>query len=80
MHLLLDYAFGFLKLHQVYVHISADNKASIALFEGLGFNHCGTLAEWVKSTKNEYEDIWVFQLINPGKTEQLSSGEDLSDK
>ena len=31
MNVLVDYAFSFLKLHQLYVHIPVDNEASKAL-------------------------------------------------
>jgi len=80
MNLLIEYAFKFLKLHQVYAHISADNKASIALFKSLGFKQSGILSEWVTSSNSRYEDVLIFQMINPEKTERLSLSKDLSDK
>jgi diamine N-acetyltransferase len=80
MNLLIEYAFKFLKLHQVYAHISADNKASIALFKSLGFKQSGILSEWVTSSNSRYEDVLIFQMINPEKTERLSLSRDLSDK
>ncbi len=61
--LLCEYAFGHLGLHQLYCHIAADNTASIRLFEGLGFERCGTLRDWVKDG-GQWKESLMFQLIN----------------
>lgn len=59
---IIDYCFKRLHLHQVYCNILADNKASIALFEGAGFNCSGIKREWVL-TENGYRDELIYQLI-----------------
>lgn len=45
--LFLDYVFSALDLHQVYANILEDNKASIHLFEKLGFHKIGVKEDWV---------------------------------
>lgn len=60
---LVEYSFKILQLHQLYCNISADNKASIRLFEKSGFSVCGTKKEWIK-TVDGYIDEYTLQLIN----------------
>lgn len=58
-----NYAFVFLNVHQVYVNIPEDNKASILLFEKLKFIQTGTKKDWLYangSFKNELQ----YQLIH----------------
>ncbi|OAV71269.1 Spermidine N(1)-acetyltransferase [Bacteroidales bacterium Barb4] len=63
--LLTEYAFSFLKLHQLYVHIPTDNESSKALFTRGGFLPAGVLVDWlsVAATSNAYRDVLVMQLI-----------------
>lgn len=46
LHLLCDYAFGFLHMKQLTAHVAVDNEASIHLFTSCGFVQCGLLKEW----------------------------------
>ena len=56
--LLCTYATGYLRLHQLYANISADNLASIHLFTKLGFELCGTKKDWRRSP-----DGWKTELM-----------------
>ena len=64
MEILIPYAFGTLRLHQLYCNISPDNRASLQLFEKLGFTRCGVKHDWVIDGA-QWKDEWMFQLINP---------------
>ena len=61
--LLIEYAFSFLKLQQLYCYIPENNAASITLFEKTGFRQSGKLSDWIK-TINGYENVFIYQLIN----------------
>lgn len=63
LNMLVDYAFSFLKLHQLYAHIPIDNEASKALYTRCGFKVAGRLSEWI-STPDGYSDVIVMQLIS----------------
>ena len=52
-----SYAREVLGLHQVWASIAADNAASIALFEGCGFERSGVRREWLRRG-----DGWVDQI------------------
>lgn len=71
LHLIIAYAFSFLKLHQLYVHIPVSNKASKALFTRCGFILTGVLSEWITGSGG-YTDVWVMQRIN--KEGEMSPG------
>jgi diamine N-acetyltransferase len=58
------YAFGTLRLHQLFCNISQENTASIRLFRELGFVRCGNRKEWNKTPKG-WDNEWMFQKINP---------------
>ena len=60
--LLCEYAFGILKLHQVYASISADNARSRNVFEKLGFGVCGQKKDWIL-TANGFQDVLFLQKI-----------------
>lgn len=60
--LLCEYAFSILDLHQVYANILVDNKASIELFESLGFQKVGVKKDWVRS-KGTFKDELLYQKI-----------------
>lgn len=62
LHLLTEYAFSFLHIHQLFAHIPTANTHSMALFEKNGFTHSGTLKEWLY-TPDGYKDIYVMQKI-----------------
>lgn len=63
LNMLAEYAFSYLKLHQLYAYIPAGNNASLALFRSCGFEATIVLREWI-STTNGFEDIVVAQKIN----------------
>lgn len=67
MALLRDYAFSFLGLRQLYVHIPAHNMDSLRLYERFGFERTGLLKDWVVTDDRHYADVYVLQLINSGK-------------
>ncbi len=62
--LLIEFAFGFLHIHQLYAYIPTENAGSLALFGKLGFKHSGVLKDWNMGLE-KYNDIAVFQLIAP---------------
>lgn len=62
LNLLKDYAFNFLRLHQLYAYIAVNNEPSIKLFEHGGYQLVGTLKEWV-SQGLDFEDVLLMQLI-----------------
>lgn len=62
LNLLINYAFSFLKLHQLYAYISVENEPSKALFTRCGFTISGTLTDWI-STENGYSDVLMMQRI-----------------
>jgi diamine N-acetyltransferase len=64
INLVKHYVFETLLLKQVYCNISASNTESIALFEKCGFTKIGLKKQWNRLSTNEYEDEWIYQLIN----------------
>ncbi|MDR1557224.1 MAG: GNAT family N-acetyltransferase [Tannerellaceae bacterium] len=63
LNLLADYAFSFLKLHQLYAYIPVGNKPSEALFRRCGFSISGTLSDWISIDKG-FSDVLFVQRIN----------------
>lgn len=61
--LIIDYAFNFLFLNQVFCHIDIDNEKSINLFKKVGFTQSGELKQW-KKKKNGFEDVIILQRFN----------------
>lgn len=59
----IEYAFRFLHLHQLYVHIPVCNTASIALFRTCGFHESTRLKDWIRLTQG-YADALIFQKFN----------------
>ncbi len=59
---LKDYCFNILRLNQIYCNISADNKASIKLFEKVGFKLSGKKEQWV-NTSEGFKDVLFYQLL-----------------
>lgn len=51
-----------LSLHQLHCTIAADNGASLALFEKVGYKRCGTLSQWVLSN-NSWIDAHTYQKL-----------------
>ena len=59
----IEYAFRFLHLHQLYVHIPVCNTASIALFRTCGFHESTRLKDWIRLPQG-YADALIFQKFN----------------
>ena len=66
IHLLTEYAFLFLKLHQLFVHIPIGNEASKALFSRCGFTFSGVLKDW-NTAERGYSDVMIMQKIHSSK-------------
>lgn len=60
--LIIEYAFSFLKLHQLFAHIPTDNTPSKKLFSACGFKDSGILRDW-NSVSEGYSDVCIMQLI-----------------
>ena len=63
LNLLVEYAFSYLKLHQLFVHIPIGNEASKALFTRCGFTVTGILTDWI-TTRDGYSDVLTMQRIS----------------
>jgi diamine N-acetyltransferase len=63
LQLLVDYSFQHLNLHQLYCHITEDNKASISLFSNQGFELVGLKKDW-NFVNGNYQNEYLYQLIN----------------
>jgi diamine N-acetyltransferase len=61
--LAVRYAFRFLNMHQLFVHITSDNPLSIKLFKKAGFLETGVKKEWLL-VENKWKDVHFLQLIN----------------
>ncbi len=59
---IVTYCFEVLHLHQVFCNISAENSASIKLFEDFGFKECGRKKDWLYDG-NSYQDELLLQKI-----------------
>lgn len=68
LNLMLDYAFSFLKLHQLYAYIPVKNESSKTLFTRCGFTVTGILTDWI-STVDGYSDVLVMQRIHTNPKE-----------
>ncbi len=60
--LLVNYSFKRLNLHQLYCHISENNKASISLFTKQGFKKVGLKKDW-NLVDGHYQSEFMYQLI-----------------
>ena len=63
LELLIQYAFNFLKLKQLYCNIAEDNENCLALFKKRGFQISGKLDSWLK-TPNGWKANYVVQIVN----------------
>ncbi|MDR1098808.1 MAG: GNAT family N-acetyltransferase [Tannerella sp.] len=61
--ILCRYAFSFLRLHQLYAFIPADNEPSRRLFNRYGFTERGRLSGWLQ-TEEGYKDVLLVSLIS----------------
>jgi diamine N-acetyltransferase len=62
--IIIEYAFNFLSLHQLWANIQQANTQSVKLFKSNGFELSGVKKEW-----NLYDGKWLdegfYQLFNP---------------
>jgi diamine N-acetyltransferase len=65
--LVTSFAFQSLDVRQVYAHVLEDNKASVHLFEKLGFTRTGIKKEWIRSD-GKFKDQYLYQKFNPSCT------------
>lgn len=63
MELLVNYAFRTLGLHQLYCHVGAGNKGSLACMQKNGFEITGQRKQWNR-TPDGWEDEYILQRIN----------------
>ena len=61
--ILIKYAFSILGLHQIFANVSEDNRASIKLFENMGFEKAGLKKDWIRTGKS-YKNEILYQKIN----------------
>ena len=62
--IVIDYAFSFLGLHQLYCNIEEDNEKSLKLFLQKGFRIVGKKEDWNRRN-NVWKNEFMLQLINP---------------
>lgn len=67
-----EYAFGFLKVNQLYAYIPVSNAASLSLFYKVGYEKTGMLKSWQRTEKG-FEDVAVVQLL---RSSFIGIGED----
>lgn len=63
LHLIANYCFSHLGLHQLYANVTADNQASIRLFEKNNFRKIGLKKDWIL-INGKFKDEILYQLIN----------------
>jgi len=61
--LLCEYAFSFLKLHQLYAYIPGKNEYSRKLMLGCGFEERGVIPDWL-NTSDGYDNVLIVSLIS----------------
>jgi diamine N-acetyltransferase len=59
---IMQYAFHYLHIHQLYCNITSDNTSSLKLFQNAGFNITGTKKDWIKHNEGYLDEI-ILQLI-----------------
>lgn len=64
LQLIINYAFEYMNLNQLYCNIDASNTSSQKLFFNVGFVLAGTKNKWLKTAEG-WEDELLLQLINP---------------
>lgn len=60
LRLVEEYVFDYLKINQLYCHISENNTASMRMFEQEHYEKSGLLKDWIKTLKG-FENIVLFQ-------------------
>lgn len=62
LQMVIDYAFTYLNVHQIFANITVDNHKSIALFEKFNFKKIGIKKDWIYAN-TDYKDEILYQLI-----------------
>ncbi len=62
LHLVIEYAFQVLDLHQLYCNVRIDNESSVALFKKSGFEISGLKQDWIYEN-GRYIDEYLLQLV-----------------
>lgn len=62
LHLIIDYAFEVLDLHQIYSNVRIDNENSLALFKKAGFEITGLKQDWIYE-QGKFYDEYIMQLV-----------------
>ena len=62
LEMIVDYAFTYLNVHQIFANITANNNKSIALFEKFNFKKVGIKKDWIYADSC-YKDEILYQLI-----------------
>jgi diamine N-acetyltransferase len=62
LHLIIDYGFEVLDLHQIYSNIRVENESSVALFKRAGFEVTGLKQDWIYE-QGKFYDEYTLQLI-----------------
>ncbi len=66
LEMVIDYAFTYLNVHQIFANITTDNKKSIDLFEKLNFKKIGVKKDWIYAD-DDYKDEIFYQIIKSQK-------------
>jgi len=66
LNLIKEFVFSYLKINQLYAHISARNSTSEKLFEKCGFVKTGILKQWI-SEENGFSDVMLYQVFRSQK-------------
>ncbi|MDV7188512.1 GNAT family protein [Lutibacter sp. TH_r2] len=62
LELVIDYAFTYLNIHQIFANITSNNIKSIALFEKFNFQKTGEKKDWL-FINGEFKNELLYQLI-----------------
>jgi diamine N-acetyltransferase len=62
LEMIIDYAFTYLNVHQIYANITSDNLNSISLFEKFQFKKVGIKKDWMYANST-FKDEILYQLI-----------------
>jgi len=62
LHLIMDYGFEVLDLHQIYSNIRVENESSVSLFKRAGFEVTGLKQDWIYE-QGKFYDEYTLQLI-----------------
>ena len=57
------YAREVLHLHQLWCSVTADNQASLALFNTAGYKPCGCRKEWILTSQGAIDEILMQKLL-----------------